>query len=103
MHGKKKKKKRKAENTTFFFICTKKKMYQARLLTKKYVASTHYSQLRFMQQLTSPQLRTKFIKYFENKGHVPVKSASLVPHNDKSLLFTNAGTHNKNEKKRNTF
>lgn len=69
-------------------------MYQARLLTKKYVASTHYSQLRFMQQLTSPQLRTKFIKYFENKGHVPVKSASLVPHNDKSLLFTNAGTHN---------
>ncbi|GAA5807838.1 hypothetical protein MFLAVUS_001217 [Mucor flavus] len=66
-------------------------MYQARLLTKKYVASTHYSQLRFMQQLTSPQLRTKFIKYFENKGHVPVKSASLVPHNDKSLLFTNAG------------
>lgn len=68
-------------------------MYQARLLTKKYVASTHYSQLRFIQQLTSPQLRTKFIKYFETKGHVPVKSASLVPHNDKSLLFTNAGTY----------
>ncbi|KAI8088356.1 alanyl-tRNA synthetase [Thamnidium elegans] len=66
-------------------------MYQARLLTKKYVASTHYSQLRFIQQLTSPQLRTTFLKYFENKGHVPVKSASLVPHNDKSLLFTNAG------------
>lgn len=67
------------------------KMYQARLLTKKYVASAQH--VRYMQQLTSPQLRTKFIQYFEKQGHVPVKSASLVPHNDKSLLFTNAGTY----------
>lgn len=65
-------------------------MYQTRLLTKR-VIPARGPQPRFMQQLTSPELRSRFIKYFEKQGHVPVKSASLVPHNDKSLLFTNAG------------
>jgi alanyl-tRNA synthetase len=74
-------------------------MYQARLLSRKLAGSpTLRPNVRFMQQLTSPELRLKFIKYFEKQGHVPVKSASLVPHNDKSLLFTNAGKKNSSTK-----
>ncbi|KAI9497827.1 alanyl-tRNA synthetase [Zychaea mexicana] len=46
---------------------------------------------RFIQRLSSPELRSRFVDYFEKQGHTRVKSASLIPHNDKSLLFTNAG------------
>ncbi len=41
--------------------------------------------------LTGNQLRKKFLDYFAGKGHTIVKSSSLVPHNDPTLLFTNAG------------
>jgi alanyl-tRNA synthetase len=37
------------------------------------------------------ELRSKFLDYFVSKGHRLVKSSSLVPHNDPSILFTNAG------------
>ena len=40
---------------------------------------------------TSDELRTAFLKYFEDRGHTIVKSSSLVPQDDPSLLFTNAG------------
>ena len=36
-------------------------------------------------------LRQKFLKFFESKGHTIVRSSSLVPHDDPTLLFTNAG------------
>lgn len=39
----------------------------------------------------SADIREAFIKYFENHGHQRVKSSSLVPAGDPSLLFTNAG------------
>src|SRR5438270_521610 len=41
--------------------------------------------------LTGSQIRRKFLEFFEKKGHKIVHSASLVPHNDPTLLFTNAG------------
>ncbi|MBQ2034441.1 MAG: alanine--tRNA ligase [Peptococcaceae bacterium] len=41
--------------------------------------------------LTGKQIRQMFIKYFEDKGHTHVASSSLVPYNDPTLLFTNAG------------
>ena len=41
--------------------------------------------------LTSAAIRSKFIRYFERHGHTHVHSSSLVPGNDKTLLFTNAG------------
>ena len=41
--------------------------------------------------LTGSQIRRKFLDYFVQKGHKEVHSSSLVPQNDPSLLFTNAG------------
>jgi alanyl-tRNA synthetase len=41
--------------------------------------------------LTGSQIRRKFLDFFVQKGHREVHSSSLVPHNDPTLLFTNAG------------
>lgn len=41
--------------------------------------------------MDSKELREKFIKFFENKGHKLVPPASLIPENDPSVLFTTAG------------
>lgn len=37
------------------------------------------------------KVRDTFIKYFEGKNHVNWKSSPVVPHNDPTLLFANAG------------
>ena len=37
------------------------------------------------------QIRQKFLDFFKSKGHEIVKSSSLIPHDDPTLLFTNAG------------
>ena len=37
------------------------------------------------------ELREKYLSFFESKGHLRMKSFSLVPHNDKSLLLINSG------------
>ena len=42
-------------------------------------------------RLTSSQLRQAFLDYFAKQGHKVVPSSSLVPANDPTLLFTNAG------------
>ena len=46
-----------------------------------------------MKKLTSEQLREKYLKFFQSKGHAIIPSASLIPENDPSVLFTTAGMH----------
>ena len=41
--------------------------------------------------MNSNELRARFLEYFQSKGHTVVASSPLVPGNDPTLLFTNAG------------
>ncbi|STF88279.1 alanyl-tRNA synthetase [Escherichia coli] len=40
---------------------------------------------------STAEIRQAFLDFFHSKGHQVVASSSLVPHNDPTLLFTNAG------------
>lgn len=44
-------------------------------------------------KLTSVELRKKWIEFFRERGHTPISSASLIPENDPTVLFTTAGMH----------
>ena len=43
--------------------------------------------------MTASQLREKYLKFFESKGHRIISGASLIPENDPTVLFTTAGMH----------
>lgn len=44
-------------------------------------------------KITSQYLREKYLGFFKERGHAVIKSASLIPENDPSVLFTTAGMH----------
>ena len=44
-----------------------------------------------MALLSTNEIRTAFLDYFADNGHAAVASSPLVPYNDPTLLFTNAG------------
>ncbi len=46
-----------------------------------------------MKQLTSRELRNFYLKFFEGHNHAIIPSASIVPENDPTVLFTTAGMH----------
>ncbi|MBU0661424.1 alanine--tRNA ligase [Patescibacteria group bacterium] len=43
--------------------------------------------------ITTKEIRKKYIDFFESKGHAVISSASLIPDNDPTVLFTTAGMH----------
>jgi len=43
--------------------------------------------------ITSIKLRKKYLDFFKSKGHAIIPSASLIPENDPTVLFTTAGMH----------
>jgi alanyl-tRNA synthetase len=47
--------------------------------------------LRYNRKVTGSQVRQRFLDFFAERGHRVVRSSSLVPANDPTLLFTNAG------------
>ena len=46
-----------------------------------------------MRKLNSSQLRELYLKFFQARGHAVIHSASLIPENDPTVLFTTAGMH----------
>jgi alanyl-tRNA synthetase len=44
-----------------------------------------------MKSMTTSEVRASFLEFFRKNGHRVLPSSSLVPHNDPTLLFTNAG------------
>ena len=46
-----------------------------------------------MKNITSEQLRNLYIQFFTSKGHKQIPSASVIPENDPTVLFTTAGMH----------
>ncbi len=46
-----------------------------------------------MKQITANELRDLFLKFFQSHGHAVIPSASIIPENDPTVLFTTAGMH----------
>jgi hypothetical protein len=62
------------------------------LIRQDLIVHDHFcSKQVFFMQMTTSEIRTAFLEYFRSQGHQVVDSSSLVPHNDPTLLFTNAG------------
>ena len=54
-----------------------------------------------MKQLTGNQVRKMFLDFFESKGHKVEPSHSLIPNDDPTLLWINAGVGLRGRKKKN--
>ena len=46
-----------------------------------------------MKNVTSAELRAMFLRFYKEKGHAVIASASVIPENDPTVLFTTAGMH----------
>ena len=46
-----------------------------------------------LTSITADELREKYLKFFESKGHKIISGASVIPENDPTVLFTTAGMH----------
>ena len=46
-----------------------------------------------MKKINAAQLRRMWLDFYKSKGHAIISSASLIPENDPTVLFTTAGMH----------
>jgi len=60
-------------------------------IQKNHLVAEFYSQKH--TNMKADKLREKYLKFFETKGHKIMPSASLIPQNDPTVLFTTAGMH----------
>ena len=58
--------------------------------TKEFIIHTGETTVK---ELTSNELRELYLNFFKSKGHAVIPSASLIPENDPTVLFTTAGMH----------
>lgn len=49
--------------------------------------------LTIINMVSSSEIRNKYLEFFKSKGHTRIPSASLIPENDPTVLFTTAGMH----------
>ena len=49
--------------------------------------------LKYMQKFSTAEIRKKYLEFFKQKEHTVIPSASLIPENDPTVLFTTAGMH----------
>src|SRR5215472_8994483 len=49
--------------------------------------------LAYTFDMTTDELRSLFLEFFATKGHAVIPSASVIPENDPTVLFTTAGMH----------
>src|SRR3989338_11432940 len=49
--------------------------------------------VNFFHSMQAREIREKYVKFFESKGHRIIPSAPLLPENDPTVLFTTAGMH----------
>ena len=67
------------------------------MLIYKFNATIHFNlkiyknPAYFLSNMKAAELRNKYLEFFKSKGHVIIPSASLIPQNDPSVLFTTAG------------
>jgi len=61
------------------------------LKSKRFIFASLFYLKKHYDIMKTAELRQKYLQFFESKGHQIVRSSSLVPHNDPTLLFTNAG------------
>ena len=60
-----------------------------------YFIEMNFNKTKYMRDftMTANDLRRKYIEFFKANGHAEIKSASLIPDNDPTCLFTTAGMH----------
>lgn len=59
-------------------------------ITSRYISAITCLQLH-IRRLSAHQIRTSFLEYFKDHGHVYVPSSSVIPEDDNSVAFVNAG------------
>ncbi len=68
-------------------------LYAWRFRSSLYLLLARIDVLLYSTAMTAAQLKQNYLDFFRSKGHARIQSASLLPENDPTVLFTTAGMH----------